>query len=393
LGSLVDDLKVRLQTAMAVRDICRLVPFGDEFILVDRDQWSRSEVIGRRRIPFLERDGVYWGPPEDDETAIRELEGMRGRGIRLIAFASPAFWWLDYYSGLRRHLCETARCVHADERLQIFALAPPNVSTEAASSRQQAAEVLAWVRYAAGEVVGTVQDAAGRAVEQLERAAPDLLALLDWLRPSTRASWGGPLNGQRGRQALVRRLIDELKPTAVIETGTYRGTTTEFLHELADAPVYSVEVNPRFYGYAKRRLAGRRRLDLRLGDSRAFLRNLAADPTVPKERVFFYIDSHWGAAVPLTEELRIVAQAWRDPVILIDDIEVPDDPGYECLDGIGGRISMDYLPHEEFAGFEILLPELPSAEETGSPTGCIVLVERGRRDAFLATMPLRLLPD
>jgi glycosyltransferase involved in cell wall biosynthesis len=103
------------------------IPAGETFILVDEDNWGdgwgRSEVVSdRRSVPFLERDGLYWGPPPDDETAIKEFERLRQTGANFIVFAWPAFWWLDYYSGLARHLRSQFSCVLENERAIVFDL-------------------------------------------------------------------------------------------------------------------------------------------------------------------------------------------------------------------------------------------------------------------------------
>ena len=89
----------------AIQDIVALVPPTASLILVDQNQWGTSDTIaGRARIPFLERAGQYWGPPPDDEAAIRELERLQRAGASCIVVAWPAFWWLDHYSGLHQHL-------------------------------------------------------------------------------------------------------------------------------------------------------------------------------------------------------------------------------------------------------------------------------------------------
>jgi FkbM family methyltransferase len=88
-------------------EILALVPEGQTYILVDEDRWWAGLVAdGRRRLPFLERDGLYWGPPENDLTAISELVRLKQSGARFILFAEPAFWWLDHYHGLANHLRE-----------------------------------------------------------------------------------------------------------------------------------------------------------------------------------------------------------------------------------------------------------------------------------------------
>jgi hypothetical protein len=49
----------------------------------------------------------------------KSSEVLRQAGAKFIAFVSPAFWWLDHYAGLRRHLQSQFRCVLADEHLII----------------------------------------------------------------------------------------------------------------------------------------------------------------------------------------------------------------------------------------------------------------------------------
>jgi len=106
-----------------IEQLTKFIPPEDKFILVDEDTWGTDEfVAGRRCIPFLERDGQYWGPPPDDETAIREIERLRQSGANFMVFAWPALWFLDYYSGLKKHLLSRFQCVIENERLSIFDL-------------------------------------------------------------------------------------------------------------------------------------------------------------------------------------------------------------------------------------------------------------------------------
>ena len=106
----------------ATREIAALIPPGDIFILVDEDNWGMDANSTRRPVPFLERDGQYWGKPADDVTAIREFERLRHSGANFIVFAWPAFWWLDYYSGLHHHLRSAFPCVLQNDRLVVFDL-------------------------------------------------------------------------------------------------------------------------------------------------------------------------------------------------------------------------------------------------------------------------------
>lgn len=111
------------QMQIAVERIKTVVPEGESFILVDQDHWKTNEqFIGRRRFLFPERDGQFWGYPEDDESAIRELERLRGNGAHFIVFVWPYLWWLDHYKDFAEHLRTNYRCVANDARLVAFNL-------------------------------------------------------------------------------------------------------------------------------------------------------------------------------------------------------------------------------------------------------------------------------
>ena len=99
----------------------RVIPRGSRFILVDDTQWT-GRFPERNPIPFLEKDGMYWGLPADDAKAISELERLRKAGAGFIVFASPCFWWLDYYSEFHSHLERKYQHVFGDEEMIIFDL-------------------------------------------------------------------------------------------------------------------------------------------------------------------------------------------------------------------------------------------------------------------------------
>jgi FkbM family methyltransferase len=104
-------------------DLCRLVPTGETLILVDDEQcWIGLVIDGRRRLPFLEKDGQYWGPPADSRTAIDELERLRRVGAAYIAFPQSSFWWLSYYAAFHRYLRARFRCALQSDHLVVFDL-------------------------------------------------------------------------------------------------------------------------------------------------------------------------------------------------------------------------------------------------------------------------------
>lgn len=109
----------------ATEEIAGIVPEDKRLILVDEMQWGLGpRVAGRAAFPFLERGGEYWGVPADGESAIRELERLRGRGAEFIVFGWPAFWWLEHYSSLRAYLAARYRQVYRNERIVAFDIRP-----------------------------------------------------------------------------------------------------------------------------------------------------------------------------------------------------------------------------------------------------------------------------
>lgn len=107
----------------AVQAIVSLVPMGGSFILVDEDGWKTDAFLrGRKRIPFLERDGQYWGKPPNDVTAIQELERLRKAGAEFIVFPWSTFWWLDYFAEFRHHLRTGFPCLLENDCLVVFDL-------------------------------------------------------------------------------------------------------------------------------------------------------------------------------------------------------------------------------------------------------------------------------
>jgi hypothetical protein len=96
--------KANVLAHQTVRDISAAIPSGQPFVLIDDDQLRSLFSPSTEPIPFLERNGEYWGPPADDETAIRELERLRHKGVSCVAIAWTAFWWLDHYKRFRAWL-------------------------------------------------------------------------------------------------------------------------------------------------------------------------------------------------------------------------------------------------------------------------------------------------
>ena len=111
-------------------ELMAAVPAGETVILVDEGRFDSDWLPDRRVAHFLERDGVYWGNPDDDKAAIEELDRFRQQGVRYIALTWLGFWWFDYYSGLHNQLLQRCRCVLTNELVVMFDLqaAPEAIS-------------------------------------------------------------------------------------------------------------------------------------------------------------------------------------------------------------------------------------------------------------------------
>ena len=104
------------------QELAALIPPGETFIFVDDGLVGTTVLPDRHVLPFLEREGHYWGPPSNDETAIKELERLRLSGAAFIVFVSSTFWWLEHYAAFHLHLRERYSCRVRNERLAVFQL-------------------------------------------------------------------------------------------------------------------------------------------------------------------------------------------------------------------------------------------------------------------------------
>jgi hypothetical protein len=227
------------------------------------------------------------------------------------------------------------------------------------------------------------------------RLPANVAAHVDRLHPRYSRSWGGPFNGQRLRQQVFEELVRVLSFAAIVETGTHRGTTTEYMHRASGLPVYTVEVGTRYFLYARRRLRRYHNVSVEEGDSRTFLKALSREHIELLDRpVLFYLDAHWYEDLPLRDELDIITGAWRLPIVLIDDFQVADDPGYGYDDyGAGRRLSLDYLAQFTVDTFEVFAPSASSVEETGYRRGYALLAPPSLADNVRRIRGLRTMPN
>lgn len=185
-------------------------------------------------------------------------------------------------------------------------------------------------------------------------------------------------NGQLLRKKIFTDLVNLIKFDGIVETGTWIGNTAGYMSEATGLPVYTCELEHRFYSIARMRLMDFKNITFELSDSRKFLKELASSE-LSKQNIFFYLDAHWYKNLPLREEIEIITNYWKNFVIMIDDFKVPNDEGYEYddygeSDSLTLKLIADLLQIHELVPF---FPSFPSSEETGSKRGCVVLAKRG----------------
>jgi hypothetical protein len=100
-------------------EIERHVPAGEPLIVAGDSWWAQELHTDRTVFPLTEKDGQYWGEPADDAAAIAEVQKLKNRGARYVAFGWPTFWWLDHY---RDFVAQLGPRVVDNDRLVLFDL-------------------------------------------------------------------------------------------------------------------------------------------------------------------------------------------------------------------------------------------------------------------------------
>jgi hypothetical protein len=185
--------------------------------------------------------------------------------------------------------------------------------------------------------------------------------------------FGGPMNGQTARLEAVRQILFRCDIKQIVETGTYRGTTTEWLAGFG-LPVVTIESYLPSYEFSSRRLRSKSNVEVKLGSSVEVLPTIIEknlDTSVP---TFFYLDAHWEKYLPLRDELAIILPNFPSAVVLIDDFQVPGENGYGFDDyGRGKALTAEYLVPCLRPDSAVYYPSAPAAQETGWRRGWVVL--------------------
>tara|TARA_Y100001968_G_C19440446_1_gene762240 strand:- start:124 stop:729 length:606 start_codon:yes stop_codon:yes gene_type:complete len=196
------------------------------------------------------------------------------------------------------------------------------------------------------------------------------------------------MNGQTARLETCRSCITNLSFDAIIETGAYRGVTTEWLASFFPIPVYSIEINPKYYFFSKKRLNSKPNVKFFLGSSEDVLSsNLKTK--LKNKNLFIYIDAHWEKYLPIREEITTIDSISNNYILLIDDFKVPNDNGYEYDDyGQAGSCTLDYIINLLNKELKIFFPSVPSKKETGYKRGYVFIAKGKENINFLDKIDL-----
>jgi hypothetical protein len=135
-----DELRVTYEDYLEMVDRIRgvastLLPAGARVLVVSRGDDALTSLPGASAQHFPRAATGEWAGyyPANAADAIVHLEDLRGSADFLMLPAT-AFWWLDYYVDLTRHLFRTAVVVHHDEACIFFDLrrAAPSLLDEGA---------------------------------------------------------------------------------------------------------------------------------------------------------------------------------------------------------------------------------------------------------------------
>lgn len=188
----------------------------------------------------------------------------------------------------------------------------------------------------------------------------------------TAAEHGDAFNRDHLLAAAVLRLRERFGLRHAIETGTYHGTTTEWLAKHF-ATVHSIEVNPTYFAQAAERLRGLPNVTLHEGSSAILLERLLA--TAPP-RTLVFLDAHWGPN-PLRGELACMARAaGARPLLMIHDFCVPGHPelGFDAYPDQGISYDWAYVADAVRLVYGDRFRVFYNSKAAGSQRGCCFVV-------------------
>lgn len=124
----------------------------------------------------------------------------------------------------------------------------------------------------------------------------------------------------------LQKLIEKFDVDTIIETGTYKGWSTNVLAQTGKK-IITIEVNEELYNHAKKFNSKYDNITFYLGSSQKVINDVISVGC--QDKILFFLDAHWGEYWPLLDELNVIHSKKMNhlPVIIIHDFFVPDEIG------------------------------------------------------------------
>ncbi len=119
-------LENRYRLFQSIHELEKIITIAGLVAVVDESYWLGvdNRVFFREHnvIPFPERNGKYWGNPNDDQSAIQELKRLENSSANYLIFCWYSFWWFDYYIEFNQYLHSQYNCLFKNNTIVVFAL-------------------------------------------------------------------------------------------------------------------------------------------------------------------------------------------------------------------------------------------------------------------------------
>jgi hypothetical protein len=141
----------------------------------------------------------------------------------------------------------------------------------------------------------------------------------------------------------IKRIAKENHIKVAVETGTYLGGTTKRLTEIF-TKVHTIECDPLNCSKSREylhELIDHNRVVAKFGDSAIDL--LPMIQKIKQEKVFFFLDAHWGDHCPLIDELEQIAISGKTAFIAIHDFYNPFDLSMGYDEYNGQKLEINYI--------------------------------------------------
>jgi hypothetical protein len=178
-------------------------------------------------------------------------------------------------------------------------------------------------------------------------------------------------------------------PEIAVETGTFRGETTEELLKCFGT-VHTIELSKKWYESARRRFEDQRQVLCHHGDSGKVVALLVNEIAQP---VFFFLDAHFAGGdtafgaeeVPLLREIESIRNRPYQDIVVIDDLRLLGKTGR------AGTPGSDVYPPMVFDWREITLDRLQTLLPVGEENAWMFTNDRILILRNIGTLPRRIL--